>query len=153
MKTVQEYTKNTRPLLSFLMKSLWLLRELSDVVSTGSRIINLYVRKAAVQSKDIGSHIICLVTDSQEEVLACVQIYSTDVLIYLFIQFILFYLFIYSYIYLCMNVLIFYLCIYLFIFFSSFPMNIPLFAKCGYTFFLNSINSYYFFFHIFLFDS
>ena len=46
------------------------------MVSTGSRIINLYVRKAAVQSKDIGSHIICLVTDSQEEVLACVQIYS-----------------------------------------------------------------------------
>ena len=89
------------------MKSLWLLRELSDVVSTGSRIINLYVRKAAVQSKDIGSHIICLITDSQEEVLAYVQIRSTDILNYLFIQFFL----------------TFYLFIYLFIFFASFPMT------------------------------
>ena len=72
-----------------------------------SRIINLYVRKAAVQSKDIGSHIICLITDSQEEVLAYVQIRSTDILNYLFIQFFL----------------TFYLFIYLFIFFASFPMT------------------------------
>ena len=68
VKTVQEYMKSTRTLLTFLLKSLWLLREFKEVVSTGSRVLNLFVQKAPLQSRDIGSQIISLIIDSQEEV-------------------------------------------------------------------------------------